>query len=298
VSFPNTPAAYYDFTRNALTYGSNVNLTARSNAPASITLAWTGGLGQRAWSVERSTDSVAWSTVPAAASLAADSVGFTDTGLPQGAGYYYRVTPLGTALGPSAPTWASADFAAPSNLRIQVTSDTAVQLSWTNNAVGAVNTRLQYAPDGSEQWITFDNRPPTQTVYALGRLAPGTRRFFRVLAVSATAASEPSKRVGAEVSAASVGVNVSMPAYLTAVGGPARVTLQWRDTATNETGYRVERSTDGGRAWTLLADALPAGSTGYADTRVTAATTYAYRVAATAAATRSAFSNTATATER
>jgi Fibronectin type III domain len=296
VSFPGAQAAYYDFTRNAVTLGTNVNLTARSSAPATITLTWTGDLGQRAWAVERSTDSTTWSTVAGAAELPADRVSFTDTGLAQGAGFYYRVTPLGTALGPSAPTWDSADFAAPSALQIQVTAANALRLNWTNNAVGAANTRLEYAPDGSEQWITLDTRPPTQNTYTVGSLPAGARRFFRVRAVSATASSEPSNRVGAEVSSTQVGVNVSMPAYLTATSSASQITLAWRDTATNETAYRVERSTDGGTVWTLVTDTLPAGASGYVDTRVTVGATYAYRVAATAGTMRSAFSNTATVT--
>ncbi|MFO0601888.1 MAG: fibronectin type III domain-containing protein [Polyangiales bacterium] len=289
VSFPGTETAFYDLRRDVLTVGANVNLTATSDAAATVALAWRGGLGEAGWRVERSTDGDAWATLPAAASLPPGATGFVDTGLTQGAGYYYRVTPLGTSRGPSAPAWAAARFAAPSDLQVQVTAANAVRLTWRNNAVGAVNARLQYAPDGSEQWITFDNRPPTQTTYNVGSLPAGARRFYRVLAVSPTASSAPSARVGAEASAATVGSNVSMPEYLTAAVGPSRVTLRWRDTATNETAYRVERSTGGG-AWTTVAS-LPADATTHVDTAVTPGANYAYRVVALAGTVASAPSN-------
>jgi hypothetical protein len=79
----------------------------------------------------------------------------------------------------------------------------------------------------------------------------------------------------------------AVPLNLTASLTPApwtpgvdAVVLSWTDQATNETNYRVERSANG-TTWTTVANALPAGSTGYNDTSVAAdGTFYWYRVTA------------------
>ena len=76
--------------------------------------------------------------------------------------------------------------------------------------------------------------------------------------------------------------------------GLTQVNLTWTDAATTETGYRVERSTDG--ATFALATTLSANAVSWSDTGRTANTTYWYRVAATNSAGSSAFSNVASAT--
>ena len=79
----------------------------------------------------------------------------------------------------------------------------------------------------------------------------------------------------------------------TAEAGP-QVSLAWTDNATDETGFLVQRSTDGVNFTDLTT--LPADSVSYVDTAVTAGTTYTYQVAAFNAGGASAFSNTGSAT--
>jgi hypothetical protein len=88
------------------------------------------------------------------------------------------------------------------------------------------------------------------------------------------------------------------PSNLTAAlqTGP-QVSLSWRDNATNETGFIIERSTGG--AFAQIGTAPARNSTGgvsFIDTAVTPGVTYTYRVAATNAAGSSAYSNTASVT--
>jgi predicted phage tail protein len=74
------------------------------------------------------------------------------------------------------------------------------------------------------------------------------------------------------------------------------VRLIWIDNATNETGFVIERATNGG-AFTQIAT-LPArfstGSMSYLDSAVTVGDSYEYRVAAVNATGSSDYSNTAT----
>ncbi|HYO09422.1 MAG TPA: NPCBM/NEW2 domain-containing protein [Tepidisphaeraceae bacterium] len=75
---------------------------------------------------------------------------------------------------------------------------------------------------------------------------------------------------------------------------PTRVDLTWTDASSDETGFKVERSTDGVNFTTVTTTA--AGATGYSDTSAVPGTAYTYRVRATGAGGDSAASNTATAT--
>jgi FtsP/CotA-like multicopper oxidase with cupredoxin domain/fibronectin type 3 domain-containing protein len=86
------------------------------------------------------------------------------------------------------------------------------------------------------------------------------------------------------------------PTNLTATpqAGP-QVSLAWTDNATDETGFVIERSTDGGVNFSALAT-VGADSISYIDLAVSAGNTYDYRVAAFNAGGPSAYSNTASAT--
>jgi FtsP/CotA-like multicopper oxidase with cupredoxin domain/fibronectin type 3 domain-containing protein len=84
------------------------------------------------------------------------------------------------------------------------------------------------------------------------------------------------------------------PSDLTATQAGLQVSLAWTDNATNETGFVIERATDGG-GFSLLAT-VGADTTSYLDTAVTAGSTYDYQVAAVNDVGTSAYSNTASVT--
>ncbi len=79
----------------------------------------------------------------------------------------------------------------------------------------------------------------------------------------------------------------------TAEAGP-QVSLAWLQTSSDETGFLIQRSTDGTTFTDLTT--LPADSTSYIDTAVQAGVTYTYQVAAFNLGGPSAFSNSASAT--
>ena len=70
----------------------------------------------------------------------------------------------------------------------------------------------------------------------------------------------------------------------------SQIGLSWTDNASNETGFRIERSWNGSTDWKQIAT-VAANVTAYTHSRQPAATTFHYRVRATNAAGSSAYSN-------
>ena len=103
--------------------------------------------------------------------------------------------------------------------------------------------------------------------------------------------------VSAEIAA--IRAPSSLTGTLQANATGVQVSLTFTDNATNETGFAIERSTDGGATFTRIATAPARNNTGsvtYLDTTVTFGTTYTYRVATIAAAGLSPYTNNATVT--
>ncbi len=75
-----------------------------------------------------------------------------------------------------------------------------------------------------------------------------------------------------------------------ASAGYGRILLNWTDTATNETGYVVERKAGSG-SYAQVGSTLPANTETFTDTSVTPFTTYSYRVKAINGVLSSAYSN-------
>lgn len=93
------------------------------------------------------------------------------------------------------------------------------------------------------------------------------------------------------VAPAPVVARPAAPQELTAVAAPAGVWLRWKDAATNESGFGIERR-GGPRAGYKQIATAPANSTGYVDrSTLLSGTTYAYRVRAINAAGASIYSN-------
>ena len=85
------------------------------------------------------------------------------------------------------------------------------------------------------------------------------------------------------------------PSNLTATPqSTGRILLQWTDNATNEQGFRLERSTDG--VTFRQVSLLTANATLYSNGGRASGTTYYYRIAAYEGPNNSAFSNVASAT--
>ncbi|MFA5717052.1 MAG: multicopper oxidase domain-containing protein [Desulfobulbaceae bacterium] len=194
-----------------------------------------------------------------------------------------------------------------------------VNLSWMDNALNETAYTVQRALTGEGPWETIAVLPAS-TVPSVGVRThtdpignTNSVFFYRVQANNLVGDtwdySDPNLNEGAGFptlqidsafsNTASTGdappETPAAPTNLTAAlqSGP-QVMLTWTDNATNESGFVIERSDNGG-VFSVLATVGPKNNTGsvsYADTTVLAGNTYQYRVAAVNAAGLSPYSNT------
>ena len=130
----------------------------------------------------------------------------------------------------------------------------------------------------------------------VGGLTPGQAYYLAADGATADAFGMGAYALTAQFSSPTLPPAPAAPTGLAAAAASGtQVNLAWRDNASNEDGYRVERSADGGATFAFVANA-PAGATAYAVTGLAPGTAYAFRVRAFNAGGDSAWSNTAQAT--
>src|SRR5206468_2341425 len=129
------------------------------------------------------------------------------------------------------------------------------------------------------------------TGYNWTSASPGTVYSFQVSAYNAAGKSAVSNTATATTPATPPAAPTNLVAAAAANG--TQVNLTWTDNSTNETGFKVYKSTDGVN-FALLATA-GANATSFSWTTAAQGTTYSFRVTAYNSSGESAASNTATA---
>jgi fibronectin type 3 domain-containing protein len=211
---------------------------------------------------------------------------YTDSSLPDGATYYYRVTAF-TIAGEStesnearATTWNIPT--APRSLQ-GTPATNSVTLNWTppSSTGGLALTAYRIyegASSGSEAFLAAVSGTTT-TFYETG-LPNGVARYYRVSAVNAKGEGP----LSTEIKVVPQFPAPSAPLNLTAVPGSmiGEVQLTWStpasDGGTPITGYNIYRGSGPGTE-TLLTQ-VPAGTTQYTDDGLTILTNYYYQVTA------------------
>src|SRR5206468_3654276 len=189
----------------------------------------------------------------------------------------------------------------PIGLTATTASSSQIDLSWTAPADNGGSTITGYmierSANGGSTWTTMvSNSGGTATTYSDTGLAAGTTYTYRVSAINSVGTGSPSSNA----SATTLAVAPSPPTGLTATAvSSSQINLSW--TAPNNggsaiTGYKVERSTDGGSSWSTLVANTGSTATTYSDTGLAHTTTYTYRVSAINSVGTSPPSNGASAT--
>jgi Fibronectin type III domain len=204
-----------------------------------------------------------------------------------GEDYFFRVSARNEA-GDSAPTpvlhvrydEAATPPSRPRQLRAMRTGDGAVVLTWLAPARPGdrpvTDYVVQQSSDGASGWTAIADVAAPTTTFTVDGLAPGTRYWFRVVAVSAAGSSPPSNVV------TRVPRTVPSAPELAAIAGNRRALLVWTPAASNGLPVRryvVQISTDPSAGWTTVAT-RPRWSWWYVARGLTNGTTYYFRVAA------------------
>ena len=271
-------------------------LTVSAVTSSEISLRWTDNANNESgYKIERSTDGRNFYPV---GGTIADSTSYRNIGLSAGKRYYYRVYAWnGTANSALSNTVSAVPGqstpggtpSAPTGLTASAVSSSQINLSWTDNATNENGYRVERSTDGVT-WSLFSNFGVNQNSAGVTNLSPGTRYYFRVQALGSSANSGWSNV--ANTTTLGTTPNPGAPATPTLLSVLPSTTLantinvSWIDHATNESGYKIERSTDGANF--SIVGGTDAGGTFHRNTNLTAGRRYWYRVYAWNAAANSA----------
>lgn len=273
--------------------GRPLALSATAAGASRIDLSWNapaddGGERLTGYRIEVSRDR--GSTWRLLVSTSSPSTTYTHQNLEPATTYHYRVAAINRAgVGPfSAPAGAITDPAAPGpprNLMATAVSHSRIDLRWDppSDDGGALISgyRIEVSEDRRRTWSLLARRAAHTTSYSHTSLPPNTTRHYRVYAVNAAGAGQPSGVAWATTAADVPGA----PTGLEAVeDGTSRIDLSWN--APGNTGgafllgYRIEVSENAGRTWSVLVATTRTTGTTYAHTGLPAGSTRHYRVSA------------------
>jgi titin len=276
------------------------NLIATAASATQINLSWTNNaINQTGFKVERSPDNVTFAQIGTAG---ASATTYSDPNLVSKTLFYYRVRATNTS-GDSGYTNVSsattlADTTAPtapSSLTATAASSTQINLSWTASTdnVGVTGYQIQRCQGASCSTFAQIAAPAgTGTTYIDTGLAPSTSYSYEIIATDAAGNPSVPSNVG---TATTLAGPPAAPSGLTATAASAtQINLSWTNNATNQSGFKVERSSDN-VTFTQIATTTGATTT-YSDSPLAPVTLYYYRVRATNGSGDSGYSNVSSAT--
>ncbi len=262
-----------------------LNLVAAAVTSNNIALFWVDAANnETGYIIERSLDGIHFTP---RLHLPDDFISALDDDLLPGTTYYYRVQATNSVgasdysnVADATTLQVAAPLAAPRNLVAQLVGATTVGLTWTDRACNELGYTIERSLDG----ITFSTRlttGPDATTAVDDGLAIGVTYYYRVRAFNSEGVSDYSNTASVRTTAVPPPLPAA-PSHLVASADDgvnffrSRIFLAWRDNATNEEAFQIERSLDG-VAFTPLV-ALGPNTTRYVDEDLDSATIYYYRV--------------------
>jgi chitodextrinase len=277
------------------------NLTASAASSTQINLSWTvstDNVGVTGYKVERCQGASCSNFGQIAAT---STTTFNDTGLTGPTSYSYRVRATDAAGNLSAfSTTMTATTAAPpdttpptapTNLTASAASSTQINLSWTvsTDNVGVTGYKVERCQGASCSNFGQIAATSTTTFNDTGLTGP-TSYSYRVRATDAAGNLSSPSTVG---TATTLSGSPAAPSGSTASAVSAtQINLSWTNNAVNQTGFKVERSSDN----VTFTQIATTSATTYPDVNLSPKTLYYYRVRATNASGDSDYTNVTTAT--
>lgn len=154
-------------------------------------------------------------------------------------------------------------------------NESSVTLQWQDVSDNEDRFRIDYRI-GTSNWLQGTTAPENATSAMVSGLNSNTVYEFRIVALAQTLESVPSSIVSARTTnGPNEPVGEPYQLAITRIFNN-RMTLEWQDNATNESGFRILRSTTASGS-TVVLDA-PANARSFTDTNLAANTTYYYRI--------------------
>lgn len=294
-AYSNTTSATTQAPTPVPTAPSTLALTVKSSS--SIALSWKdNSANESGFKIERSTDGATFIQVSTAG---AGIISYTDTSLSPSKKYYYRVCAYNAGGNSAYATTASATTqalpappTAPSSPTITVVSNSSLKLGWKDNSTTETGFKIERSTDGTN-FALITNTLASVITFTDSGLASSKKYYYRLRAYNDGGTSAYTTTVSATTSAPP-----SLPAAPTTLAvtvvSNSSLKLTWVDKSTNETGFKIERSTDG----TSFTQITLAGANvlNYTDSALTSSTKYYYRVRAYNGGGDSAYTAVASAT--
>ena len=252
----------------------------------SVTLNWTASASATSYSIYRNSDGT--STYVFVNSTSQPT--FTDSNVVNGTKYYYVVSasngscssghsvqvPITPACAPpSAPTGVT-----------PTAGDGQISLAWTASP-GATLYRVSRNTTGTGTFTQIAT--PASSSYLDRTLVNGTKYYYVVAASNGSCWSANSL----VASATPTCTPPPIPGTLTATAGDSKITLSWVASTPAPPSYTLQRKTEPGGTYEIIASPTVAS---YTDTSLTNGTTYTYRVSASNGSCSSTYSAEAFAT--
>lgn len=229
--------------------------------------------------------------VSAPAQYVKDGLTYSFVGWSDGGAVAHDITVPASALTLTANYALPAAPGAPTSLNAVTISSTQINLTWSDNATNETGYRVERRT-GSGAWTQIGIAGVNSPLFLDLALTPGTTYEYRVCAMSAAGDSAYSNIATATTTSA-IAAPATPSDFAASNVTTTSLTLTWRDNATNETGYRLQRRLAGG-SFAVIAT-LGAGVTTFNDTGLTPGASYEYRlVAFNAAGDSGAITGTAT----
>jgi hypothetical protein len=300
-AYNTTGDSNYSNTASAKTLGkvptAPSNLTATAASSSQINLSWTDNAAQESgFKVESATS--ASGPFTQIGTTASNVTTFASSGLTASTTFYFRVRAYNTAGDSGYSNSASATTQqripnAPSSLTATAASSTQINLSWTDNAAQESGFKIERSTSSSGPFSQIGTTAANVTTYANSGLTVSTAYYYRVRAYNTSGDSGYSNTASATTQGTTM---PAAPSNLTATAASSsQINLAWTDNASNETGFKVERSTSSSGPFSQIGTTA-AGVTTYGNSGLTASTAYYYRVRAYNTTGDSGYSNTASAT--